>query len=73
MAFGALVLSEYIAFGNGNDQVHAQVVQPAELKGKRKVGDPLESRPEIHDGRNVKTNNKPKWKCKSRAALGSHV
>jgi soluble lytic murein transglycosylase-like protein len=56
IAFGVLVLSECIAFGNGNDQVYAQIVQPSELKGKRKVGDSLGSRPEIQDGRNVKAN-----------------
>jgi hypothetical protein len=44
IAFGLLVLSEYVAFGDGNNQVEAQVAQPAEHRGK-----PTESRNERQD------------------------
>jgi hypothetical protein len=47
MAFGLLVLSECVAFGDGNAQVNAQAVRPVEAQGDQKLGDPIESR----DGR----------------------
>ena len=50
IAFGLLVLSEYVAFGDGNNQVEAQVAQPAEHGGEHnKLGDPTESRDERQD------------------------
>jgi soluble lytic murein transglycosylase-like protein len=48
MAFGLLVLSECVAFGDGNDQVDAQAVRPAQ--GDHKAGDPIESRDQSQDG-----------------------
>jgi hypothetical protein len=44
MAFGLLVLSECVAFGDGNAQVNAQTVRPVEAQGDQKLGDPIESR-----------------------------
>ena len=50
IAFGLLVLSEYVAFGDGNSQVEAQVAQPTtEHRGEHKLGDPTESRDERQD------------------------
>ena len=48
VVFGVLVLSECVAFGDGNDQVHAQVVQPADLQGEREFG-PIQRRAKITD------------------------
>ena len=55
VAFGVLVLSECVAFGDGNDQIHAQVIQPVELQGERKFG-PIESRHENQDRSNIKVD-----------------
>ena len=55
VAFGVLVLSECVAFGDGNDQIHAQVIQPVELQGERKFG-AIESRHENQDRSNIKVD-----------------
>jgi len=56
MAFGLLVLSEYVAFREGNNQVEAQVVQPAKHRGEHKLGDRTESRDERQDEDNASTD-----------------
>jgi hypothetical protein len=53
MAFGLLVLSEYVAFRDGNNQVEAQVAQPAEHRGEHKLGDPTEIRDDRQDEGNA--------------------
>jgi hypothetical protein len=55
VAFGVLVLSECVAFGDGNDQVHAQVLQPAELQGERMFGS-IESRHKSQDRNNLRVD-----------------
>ena len=62
VAFGVLVLSECVAFGDGNDQVHAQVVQAAELQGERKFG-PIESRHKSQDRNNLKVDKQQDKIC----------
>jgi Transglycosylase SLT domain/SPOR domain len=62
MAFGVLVLSECVVFGDGNDRVQAQVAQPPELQGERNL-EPIESRHESQDGSNV-TVDKQQHKMK---------
>jgi Transglycosylase SLT domain len=43
IAFGLLVLSECVAFGDDKNKVDAQVAQPAERQGEHKLGSPIES------------------------------
>jgi hypothetical protein len=43
IAFGLLVLSECVAFGDDKNKVDAQVAQPAERQGEHKPGSPIES------------------------------
>ena len=69
VTFGVLVLSECVTFGDGNDQVHAQVVQPAKLHGERKFG-PIESRHESQVRSNFKVD---KQKDKIEAQIESRT
>ena len=72
IAFGLLALSEYVAFGDGNNQVEAQVIQPAEHQGEHKLGDPTESRGESQDGSNAKADKQQdKARVKSQIESGT--
>ena len=67
MAFGLLVLSECVAFGDGNDLVDAQAVRP---QGDHKLGDPIESRDESQDGSKAKADQ-DKVRVKSQIESGT--
>jgi hypothetical protein len=56
IAFGLLVLSECVAFGDGNIQVDAQVAQPTQHQGEHKLGDPIESPDERQDESKAKAD-----------------
>jgi hypothetical protein len=56
IAFGLLVLSECVAFGESNKQVDHQGAQPAEHQGEHKLGKPIVSPDERQDQSRAKTD-----------------
>jgi hypothetical protein len=57
IAFGLLVLSECVAFGDSNDQVDAQAVQLTEHQEEHKLGHSIESPDESTDASKAKGDN----------------
>jgi hypothetical protein len=70
IAFGLLVLSECVAFGDGNNQVDAQVAQPAEHQGEHKLGDPIDSPDERQDESKAKADEQQD-KDQDKSQIGS--
>jgi hypothetical protein len=70
IAFGLLVLSECVAFGDGNIQVDARVAQPTEHQGEHKLGDPIESLDERQDESKAKADEQLD-KDKDKSQIGS--
>jgi Transglycosylase SLT domain/SPOR domain len=70
IAFGLLVLSECVAFGDGNNQLDAQVAQPAEHQGEHQLGDPIESSDERQDESKAKADEQQD-KDQDKSQIGS--